>query len=290
MTRRNTLMAGLSALAAACTPSLGTFDTLTPKDGGARRMVRDAVCGPDPRNRVDVYAPNGTAAGANLPVIVFIYGGSWASGDKNDYQFLGQALASRGFVVAMPNYRLVPQTLFPGFIEDGALGVKWVSENIAAHGGDPSRIVLMGHSAGAYNAIMLALDRRYFRAAGADPGAIRGFAGLAGPYNFLPLDVASTRTAFGQAPDLHATQPINFARADGPPLLLLWGDRDTTVGRKNIIGMERAAHAAGESVETKVYPRVDHVGIMLALSVPFRGNAPVLDDVTAFARRVTAQG
>jgi acetyl esterase/lipase len=237
---------------------------------------------------VDVYAPNGTAAGANLPVIVFIYGGSWASGDKNDYQFLGQALASRGFLVAMPNYRLVPETLFPGFIEDCALGVKWVSENIAAHGGDPSRIVLMGHSAGAYNAIMLALDRRYFRAA--DPGAIRGFAGLAGPYNFLPLDVASTRNAFGQAPDLNATQPINFARADGPPLLLLWGDRDTTVGRKNIIGMERAAHAAGENIETKVYPRVDHVGIMLALSLPFRGSAPVLDDVTAFARRVTAQG
>jgi len=198
-------------------------------------------------------------------------------------------LASRGFVVAMPNYRLVPETLFAGFIEDCALGVKWVSENIAAHGGDPSRIVLMGHSAGAYNAIMLALDQRYLRAVGVNANAIRGFAGLAGPYNFLPLDVSSTQNAFGQAPDLNTTQPINFARADGPPLLLLWGDRDTTVGRKNIVGMERAARAAGEQVETKIYPRIDHVGIMLALSVPFRGNAPVLDDLTAFARRVTAQ-
>jgi acetyl esterase/lipase len=281
-------MAGFSALAVACTPSLATFDTLTPKDRGARRVIHDAVCGPSPRNRVDVYAPNGTAAGADLPVIVFVYGGSWATGEKNDYQFLGQALASRGFVVAMPNYRLVPATRFPGFIEDCALGVKWVAENIAAYGGDPTRIVLCGHSAGAYNAMMLAVDQSYLRAASVDARAIRGFAGLAGPYNFYPFDVASTRNAFGQAPDPRATQPINYARADGPPLLLLWGDRDTTVGRQNITGMERAAHAAGEAVETKIYPRVDHVGIMLALSVPFRGNAPVLDDVTAFAHRVTS--
>lgn len=288
MTRRNALMTGLAALAAACTPSLGTFDAFTPKDGGARRVVRDAVCGPDPRNRIDVYAPSGTAAGANLPVIVFIYGGSWASGEKNDYQFLGQALASRGFVVAMPNYRLVPATRFPGFIEDCALGVKWVTESIAAYGGDPSRIVLCGHSAGAYNAMMLTVDQSYLRAVGVDTHVIRGCAGLAGPYNFYPFDVASTRNAFGQAPDPRTTQPINYARADGPPLLLLWGDRDTTVGRQNITGMERAARAAGEAVETKIYPRVDHVGIMLALSVPFRGNGPVLNDVTAFAHRVTA--
>jgi len=223
-----------------------------------------------------------------LPVIVFCYGGSWASGEKNDYQFLGQALASRGFMVAIPNYRLVPGVVFPAFVDDCALAVKWVSENIAAHGGDPSRIVLVGHSAGAYNAIMVALDQRYLRAVGVDAHAIRGFAGMAGPYDFLPFDVASTRNAFGQAPDPLATQPIRFARADGPPLLLLWGDRDTLVGRRSITNMERAARAAGEQVEAKIYPRVDHVGIMLALSVPFRGNAPVLRDVAEFAHRVTA--
>jgi acetyl esterase/lipase len=289
MTRRQTLMAGLSALAAACTPSLSTFDALTPKDGGARRVLRDAVCGPDHRQRLDLYAPTGTPPNANLPVIVFAYGGSWAAGEKNDYQFVGQALASRGFVVAIPNYRLVPNAVFPAFIDDCALGVKWVTEHVAAYGGDPSRIVLSGHSAGAYNVIMLALDQRYLRNVGVNASAIRGFAGLAGPYDFLPFDVDSTRNAFGQAPDPQATQPIHFARADGPPLLLLWGDRDTTVRRRSIAGMERAARAAGEAVEAKIYPRVDHVGIMLALSVPFRGNAPVLADVTEFAHRVTRQ-
>src|SRR6185295_7689432 len=85
MTRRNALMAGLSALAAACTPSLSTFDALTPKDGGARRVLRDAAFGPDARQRLDVYAPNGTPRSAALPVLVFCYGGSWASGEKNDY-------------------------------------------------------------------------------------------------------------------------------------------------------------------------------------------------------------
>ncbi len=288
MTRRNALMAGLSALAAACTPSLSTFDTLTPKDGGARRMLRDGAFGLDPRQRLDVYAPNAGARGGPLPVIVFCYGGSWMSGEKNDYQFLGQALASRGFVAVIPNYRLTPAVAFPAFVEDCALTVKWVSDNIAALGGDPNRIVLSGHSAGAYNAIMVALDQRYLRAVGVDARAIRGFAGMAGPYDFLPFDVASTRAAFGHAPDPQATQPIGFARADGPPLLLLWGDRDTTVARRSIANMERAARAAGEQVEAKIYPRVDHVGIMLALSVPFRGNAPVLRDVAEFARRVTA--
>ncbi len=288
MTRRNALMAGLSALAAACTPSLATFDALTPKDGGARRVLRDRVFGPDVRQRLDVYAPNGTAGDAGLPVLVYFYGGSWASGEKNDYRFLGQALASRGFVVAIPNYRLTPGVVFPAFVDDGALALKWVMQNIASVGGDPRRIVLVGHSAGAYNAIMLALDPHYLIAAGVDAHAIRGFAGLAGPYDFYPFDVDATRNAFGQAPDPQSTQPTRFARADGPPLLLLWGDRDTTVGRRSITNMERAARAAGEEVEAKIYPGLDHVGIMLALSVPFRGNGPVLRDVTEFAQRVTA--
>jgi acetyl esterase/lipase len=279
-------MTGLSTLAAACTPSLSTFDALTPKDRGARRVLRDAAFGPDARQRLDLYAPNRTSGG--LPVIVFMYGGSWASGDKDDYQFLGQALASRGFVVAIPNYRLVPRVVYPAFIDDCALAVRWVTDNIGAHGGDATRIVLSGHSAGAYNGIMLALDERCLLQVGANPQVVRGFAGLAGPYDFLPFDVAATRNAFGQAADPLATQPLRYARADGPPLLLLWGDRDTTVGRRSITNMERAARAAGEPVEAKIYPRVDPVGIMLALSVPFRGNGPVLADVTDFAHRVTS--
>lgn len=282
---RRTWLLGAAALAA-CTPSLGTFDALAPRDPGARRVVRDAIYGAEPRQRIDVYAP--TATGAARPIIVFIYGGSWNSGAKDDYEFMGTALAAQGFAVALPDYRLVPSVRFPSFVEDCAAAVRWTRDHAHEFGGDPDRIVLMGHSAGAYNAMMLALDPHYLRDAGVDARAIRGAIGLAGPYDFVPFDVESTINAFGQASDPQLTQPIHFARADAPPLYLLWGEKDTTVRRRSIDGLERAMQAAGGRVETKLYANLDHVGIMLALSRVFRGRAPVLRDVTAFARQVTA--
>lgn len=282
---RRALLLALPFLSA-CTPSLGTFDALAPRDHGASRTGRDFAYGDGPRQRLDVYAPVGRQGA--LPVIIFIYGGSWSSGDKDDYEFAGAALASHGFVTVIPDYRLVPQVRFPNFIEDCAAAVRWVEEHIAEYGGDPRRVVLVGHSAGAYNAIMLALAGDYLRAVGVDASAVRGAIGLAGPYDFIPFDVDATRNAFGQAPDPVLTQPVHFARRDAPPLLLLWGEDDTTVGPRNLESLARAQRAIGGSVETKTYENVDHIDILLALSRPFRGRAPVLDDVSAFARRVTA--
>lgn len=283
MRRRSFLAAGLPLLAGACT-QLGAFDALVPHDRHAHRVVRDAAFGPERLQQLDVYAPRPAPTGA--PVIVFIHGGSWANGSKEGYSFLGDAFAARGFVTVVPSYRLVPKVRFPAFIEDGAKAVAWTQANIANHGGDPQRIVLVGHSAGGYIAAMLGLDAHFL--ADAHAGSVRGVVGLAGPYDFLPFDVASTRNAFGRASDLQLTQPVHFARPDAPPMLLLWGDRDTTVGPRNLASLERAQRAAGGSVETKIYPGVSHVGILLALSRPFRRRAPVLDDVSAFVRRVTA--
>jgi acetyl esterase/lipase len=284
MMRRRTLLAALPFLAG-CTPSLGTFDSLAPRDAGARRVAHDVAYEEGPRRKLDVYAPS-EAAGP-LPVIVFIYGGSWASGDKDDYEFAGAALASRGFVTVVPDYRLVPEVRFPSFLEDCAAAVRWVSDHVAEYGGDGRRIVLVGHSAGGYNAVMLALAADYLRNAGVDAGSIRGGVGLAGPYDFLPFDVDATRNAFGQAPEPQLTQPVHFARADAPPLLLLWGEDDDSVGPRNLESLARVQRAAGGRVETKVYENVDHIDILLALSRPFRGRATVLDDVTAFAQTVT---
>lgn len=284
MDRRTLLLSTLPALAA-CTPSLGAFDALAPRDAGARRIVRDAAFGAEQRQKLDLYAPV-EAAGAS-PVIVFIYGGSWRTGSKDDYQFLGAALAAQGFVVAIPNYRLVPEVRFPTFLEDCAAAVRWVQDNAATYGGDARRIVLAGHSAGAYNAAMLALDRRYLGDAGVEAARIRGTIGLAGPYDFIPFDVSATQDAFGQAPEPQITQPLHYAHADAPPLLLLWGEDDTTVGPRNIENLGRAMREVGGRVETKIYPGIDHVEIMLALSRPFRGKAPVLADVADFARRMT---
>lgn len=285
MRRRTLLLSALPALAA-CTPSLGIFDAVAPRDGGARRIIHDAAYGPGPRRKLDVYAP--VDASGPLPILMFFYGGSWRSGDKDDYNFLGAALAAQGFLTIIPDYRLVPEVRFPDFLDDCAAALRWAQDNAAAHGGDPQRIVLAGHSAGGYNAIMLALDARYLAGAGVDAASMRGAIGLAGPYDFLPFDVDATRDAFGQAPDTLQTQPVTFARADAPPLLLLWGADDDTVGRRNLEGLSAAMRAANGRVETKIYPGVDHIDILIALSRPFRDRAPVLEDIAAFARRVTA--
>lgn len=282
--QRRLVLAGLAGVAgagAACSPSLGLFDALAPRDGGARQVLAHAAYGAHPRQRLDLYAP--TAASGSMPIVVFFYGGSWNSGEKDDYNFIGSALAAQGFIAAVPNYRLVPEVRFPTFLEDSAAAVRWVAEHAAEYSGDARRIVLVGHSAGAYNAMMLALDTRYL---GRDV-TVRGVAGLAGPYDFLPLDVAATREAFGQTQDLSQTQPAAFARPDAPPALLLWGDEDATVGRRSIETLSRAMRERGARVETKIYAGVDHIEIMLAMSRPFRGRAPVLADISAFVRDVT---
>jgi acetyl esterase/lipase len=276
----------LFAFLAGCSPLAG-FNAVLPKDGASKLVARDLAFAGGERGKLDLYAPKGASAGAKLPVIVFFYGGSWSSGEKEGYGFVGRALAAQGFVVAIPDYRLVPQVRFPGFVEDGAAAVKWVRANAARFGGDPDRLVLAGHSAGAYNAAMLALDPQWL---GADRAAVKGFAGLAGPYDFLPLDDPSTIAAFGQAPDPRATQPISFAGAGDPPALLLVAADDRLVFPRNSIGLAARLRASGVPAEVKTYPGLGHIGILTAIARPLRGKAPVLRDLGAFARSVTAQG
>ena len=272
-------------LLSACSP-LRTFNAVIPKDRGAAQVARNLAFGTDPRQRLDLYRPTSSNPAGRLPVIVFLYGGSWSSGEKAGYGFVGRALAARGFLVAVPDYRLVPEVRYPAFLEDGAAAVRWVRANVARHGGDPDRIVLAGHSAGAYNAAMLALDPRWL---GADRAAVKGLVGLAGPYDFLPLDVAATRDAFGQVADLPSTQPVNQASAGDPPALLVAGDKDTLVRPRQTSALAARLKAAGVSAETRLYPGVGHIGVMTALAKPFRGKAPVLQEVSAFAHRVTAE-
>ena len=292
MVRRVLIVLGalvaLLAIAGAAIAFIGplqALDAVLPKDRGSAEILHGAAYGANPRQRLDVYAP--TDAGGPRPIIVFIYGGSWSTGSKDGYGFLGRALAARGFVVAIPDYRLYPEVRFPAFIEDAAAAVAWARAHAAEIGGDPDRIVLMGQSAGAYIAAMLALDERWLATAGVPREAIRGWAGLAGPYDFLPLDSPITIRTFGDAPDLPATQPINFAGAGDPPTFLGHGADDTTVGPYHSERVAARLMAAGVPVEHKVYPNLAHLGIVFAIARPFRSWAPVLDDVSAFARSVT---
>lgn len=246
--------------------------------------ARDVSYGLHPRQRMDIYVPSGGGSGPK-PVVFFLYGGSWANGAKETYSFVGDALSARGFVTVIADYRLVPEVCFPVFIEDGAQALRFVRDNIARFGGDPETIHLIGHSAGAYNAMMLTLDRRYLAAAGMRSGNIRSIVGLSGPYDFLPLDIEVTKNAFGSARDPAQTQPINFARRDVPPVFLATGSADTTVLPRNSERLALALRKAGaRSVSLKIYQGLGHAGTATALSRILQWQAPVLDDVVTFLR------
>ncbi len=264
---------------------LSTFNALMPKDRASARVAKGVAYGAGERLRLDVYAPRSAAAAGRRPVIVFFYGGSWNSGRRQGYAFAARALAARGFVVVVPDYRLVPEAPYPDFLRDCAAAVRWARRNAGEYGGDGERIVLAGHSAGAYNAVMLALDPGLL---GPDRAAIRGVAGLAGPYDFLPLDDSSTIAAFGAWPRPAETQPISYAARDAPPALLLHGEDDTRVKPRNSRKLAELLDSAGSEVRLRIYPRLGHVGILTALAIPFRRRAPVLADVAEFAREVTA--
>jgi acetyl esterase/lipase len=270
--------------AAACSP-LTAFNAVVPKDGGVRLRVSDAAFGPDPRQRLDVYAPVAASA-MPRPIIVFLYGGSWNSGTKSGYAFVGRALASRGFVVAIPDYRLVPQVRYPAFLQDNAAAVRWVRAHAPELGGDGDRIVLAGHSAGAYDAAMLALDPRWL---GEERKAVRGLIGLAGPYDFLPLDGPIVEQAFGAVTDPVETQPIHYVHTGDPPAFLATGDEDDVVRPANSDSLAARLRAAGVEVERRRYPEIGHVGIMTAIAKPLRGRAPVLNDMADFATRIVGK-
>lgn len=283
MTRRGLIAPALGALAAACSP-LGLLNAVGPRDRGVRRVARSIPYGDHPRQTMDLYAPEG---GSDLPTIVFFYGGGWDSGSKDLYGWAAQALAAQGFVVALPDYRVVPEVVFPGFIEDAAAATARAAEIAQAYGGDPDRLGVAGHSAGAHLAMLIALDRRYMSAAGR-PSVIRAAAGLAGPYEFLPFNVPASINAFGHVDDPLQTQPLTFARADAPPVWLGHGTADVTVHDEDSILLDARLRELGARSELKLYQDLTHEDLIATFSPLFRKKAPVLSDIGDFFRRALA--
>ncbi|WP_066796950.1 alpha/beta hydrolase [Sphingomonas soli] len=234
--------------------------------------------------RLDVWRPAGAAA-SGRPVAIFFYGGGWVKGDRRAYSFAARALAREGFVVVVPDYRKVPAVRFPAFLQDGAEAVKWTRDHAAEFGGDPAKIALMGHSAGAYTVAMLALDTRWLAAEGVDPAIIKAGVGLSGPYDFFPFTSRRAIDAMRGAADPQMTQPLHFARRDAPPLLLVTSTADDTVRPKNAINLDARLRALGAPSDLKNYSGLTHEQVVMALSVPFRRKGPVLADSTKFLKR-----
>lgn len=238
--------------------------------------------GPEARQQLDLYVPK---VSSNEPraVIVFIHGGSWATGSKGQYRFVGSSLAEKGFIAVLPNYRLSPAAKFPVFVEDAAQAVAWTLQNIEYYGGDPRRVFVMGHSAGAHIALLLTLDRRYLAAAGASADDLRGTIGLSGPYDFK-INTDRLRSVFGSAPDPRQTQPIRFVRGDSPPLLLIHGTADKICWSEHSIRLTERIRAAGGSAELRLYPGLGHGSTIGSFSSLGRNQGPSLEDVTAFVQ------
>jgi acetyl esterase/lipase len=284
---RRTALTGLVTLIAAGCSRVAFFAANAPAVFGAYTRHTNLAYGADPQQRVDVYVPDKAAPGAApKPLIIFWHGGRWKSGDKSDYRFVGAALAESGYVALIANYRHYPQVHMPGFMDDAAQTVQWAVAHAGEFGADPRQLFLMGHSAGAHIAALLALDPRYLRAAGSAP-AIAGVIGLSGPYDFLPLLEADVQDMFGPPALYPESQPINYVRADAPPMLLAHGLKDETVWPKNSRNLASALSARGVSVTLKLYPKVSHADTVAALSPPIRGRAPTLADIQEFiaARR-----
>ncbi len=271
-----------------CSPN-AALNAMAPRAGV--KVTQDLAYAEGLRHTLDVYSPVQGVTPAPAPVVVFFYGGGWETGDKAMYGFVGASLAEHGVVVIIPDYRLHPAVQFPAFINDGAAAVAWAHANAAKFGGDPHRLFLMGHSAGAQIATLLALDPVYLRSAGLAPDRdICGVIGLAGPYDFLPVASPAVKAVFGPEDEWPRSQPINYVTARAPPMLLLAGQADGTVDPANTLRLAERLRAAGASVESELDPGISHRAIIAAFSQQLSFLAPVREQTLRFVSAASACG
>jgi acetyl esterase/lipase len=281
-------LGALTTLLQACSPlNLVNVTSL----GGAGERRTGISFGPLPRHQLDVYQPFGPVPPQGWPTVLFIYGGTWNRGERADYRFVGEALASEGLFTVIADYRLYPEVRWPDFLYDGALALRWVIDQ--GHKGDspdglpidPAKIYVMGHSAGAYNAAMLALDPRWLAPHGLAPTKLAGWIGLAGPYDFLPVTEPDAKPVFFHPNYPTGTQPIELATAGAPRTFLGAARNDPLVNpTRSTVGLGAKLQALGVPTTVQVYDRVDHFTLIGSLARPLRWMAPVLKDVSRFVR------
>ncbi|MEO6896519.1 MAG: alpha/beta hydrolase [Caldimonas sp.] len=274
------LAVALAALAA-CSP-LTALNAIARTD--TYRASLDIAYGPLRRQKLDVYTPELRAPSEGFPVVVFFYGGTWVSGERGDYKFMGEALAERGILAIVADYRLYPEVRYPEFLKDSALAVAWSLDHATALGGNPKRVFVMGHSAGGYNAAMVALDPRWLAPTGHSAKDLAAWIGLAGPYEFLPLEPGSPARPVFFHPDYPPdTQPIDDVTSASLRAFLAAPADDKVVSpERSTLAMAAKLKAAGVPVELKMYGGISHALLVGAFARPLRGLAPVLDDVATY--------
>lgn len=277
----------LPLLALSACSGLSVLNAVTPERG--YEPASNVVYAAAPARRLDIYTPAGIGVEGGAPVVVFLHSGGWRDGSKSDYTFVGEALASRGWVAVLPDVRQYPQARFPVFVDDAATAVAWTRDNITRYGGDPRRIFVMGHSNGAQIAALLALDPRYLQAAGMRPQELAGWVGLAGPYDFDPAGDATLADIFGPEDRYPLARAVNFASRQAPPTLLVHAEDDAKVRVGHSRNLAAALQRSGATVETLYYPQLrcapgfdSHACTIMALGRPLRGRSDLLAQLVAF--------
>lgn len=269
-------------LSSACSP-VTVLNAMVPDNGYQR--VADVAYGTAERQRLDIYLASSRDQDKPPSTIIFFYGGSWESGNKNDYKFVAEAFTAQGFDVVIPDYRVFPQVQFPAFVEDGARVVAWARQHMGEYGASDERLFVAGHSAGAHIAALLTLDARYLKQVNLSPSVLNGMIGLAGPYDFLPLKSETLKTIFGPEDQRWRSQPIHYADAGKPPMLLLVGEDDLTVLPKNSHNLAAKIREKGGNVELEAFDDYGHVAMVAKLAKPLRGEGELLSVIKDFVSR-----
>ena len=281
-------LAAAVLLVAACSPTT-VLNALAPRDTAS--VTTDVPYASGDRRKLDVWRPATAAPAAGWPVVVFFYGGTWNQGDRAEYRFVGEALASRGILTLIADYRLYPEVTYPDFMVDSAKALAWGLDRARSLGGDPKRVFVFGHSAGGYNAAMLALDERWLKAEGHAPSELAGWVGLAGPYNFLPSRNPDVQPVFHHPDYPKAAQPVEHTAGSSPPAFLGAARNDKLVDpQRSTVGLARKLEAAGTPVTLHLYDHVSHTTLIGAFAAPLRFLSPVLDDVSAFIHATPPAG
>lgn len=244
---------------------------------GSVGVSKDILYGDKPLQDLDIYYPKPlaqamkaeSAIDKSYPMVVFVHGGSWESGSKEEYAFVGQSLAQAGYVTAVINYRKAPENVYPDYVKDAAQAIAWSYDNAKSFHADPNRLAVIGHSAGAFNAVAAVANEDFLAPYGMKPKDLGAVIGIAGPYSydFRQYDSA---TAFGANATPDEVMPDRQIKGEQPPYLLLTAEKDKVVHITNAIKMTEALKAAGVNVETGEIKGASHATSIGAMAPPLR--------------------